>query len=182
MSIGHALHLAECEHEAIVDSNKLKDIIHEDNITYSNRAIVCGDQLEAPPGFVPLDEYPVFSTASGPHIAPIPTGWPSAYYFGDGSGGPYSSIVTLRRAEVGIHYVDENEIPTYNIWQALPGEQHTVPRVEMTALLLVAKNVHHAVVVDFFTDSQLTSNTYHERQHRAKFANTANQWVKLFSL
>lgn len=146
-------HLAECEHEAIADSNKLKDIIHEDNITYLNRAITCEHQLEAPPGFVPLDEYPVFSTDSGPNITPIPTDWPSGYYFGDGSGGPYSSIVSFRRAGVGIqliHYVDENKIPTYNICPGLLGEQQTVPRAELTALLLVPENVHHAAVVDFF--------------------------------
>lgn len=97
----------------------------------------------------------------------VPTIWPSGYYFGDGSGGPYSGIPQLRRAGVGVHHVSPEEIPTYSWWQALPGEAQTVPRAELTALVLVALYVHDAAVVDFFTDSKITTNTYHKGKHRA---------------
>jgi len=36
-------------------------------------------------------------------------GWPSGYYFGDGSGGKYSRYPTLTRCGVGVQYVDEEK-------------------------------------------------------------------------
>ena len=57
-----------------------------------------------------------------------------------------------------------------------------MPGAELTALLLVAINVHVSAVVDFFTDSKLTANTYHKSKYRVKFASNADLWVWLFQL
>jgi len=46
----------------------------------------------------------------------------------------------------------------------------------------VAIHVHDAAVVDFFTDSKITANTYYKGKKRAKFAANADLWVYLFQL
>jgi len=58
----------------------------------------------------------------------------------------------------------------------------TVPRSELTALLLVAINGHEAAYVDVFTDSKITADTYHRGKPRARFAANADLWVYLFQL
>jgi len=83
---------------------------------------------------------------------------------------------------VGVHRVSPEKVPTYSWGQTLPGEAQTVPRSELTALLLVAINVHDAAIVDFFTDSKIIANTYHKGKHRAKFAANADLWGRLFQL
>ena len=70
---------------------------------------MCEHQLASPEGFDPLEEYQLFSTASGEGIQPLEAERPSGYYFGDGSGGTHSKYPTLCRAGVGAHYVDEYE-------------------------------------------------------------------------
>jgi len=113
---------------------------------------------------------------------PIPNEWPSGYYFGDGSGGNYSKYPTLRRAGVGLHYVNLDKVPMYNFWQPLPGPQQTVPRAELFALCLAVTHVHQAGVIDFFTDSLITANTFNKGPARARLANNADLWNYLFGL
>lgn len=126
---------------------------------------------------------PTSNTTDEPQIEEhVPSIWPSGYYFGDSSEGPYSGIPQLRRVGVGVHHASPEKVPTYSWWQALPGEAQTVPRAEFTALLLVAINVHDSAAVDLFTDSKITSNTYYKGKHRSKFAANADLWVWLFQL
>jgi len=68
----------------------------------------------------------------------------------------------------------------YNFWQALPGQQQTVPRAELYALLLSVLHVEVDGVIDFFTDSLITANTFNKCPDRAKFANDADLWCQLF--
>ena len=78
---------------------------------------------------------------------------------------------------MGVHHVSPDKEPTYSWWHALPGETQTVPRAELTALLLVAMHVHDAAVIDFFTDSKITADTYYKGKSRAKYAANADHWV-----
>jgi len=94
----------------------------------------------------------------------------------------HSSITQLRRCGVGVHHVSPDKEPTYSWWHALPGTTQAVPRAELTALLLVAIHVHDAAVIDFFTDSKMTADTYYKGKKRAKFAANADLWVYLFQL
>lgn len=110
----------------------------------------------------------------------LPERWPSGYYFGDGSGGPYSKYPTLRRCGVGLHYVNENKEPVFNCWQALPGGEQTVPRAELFALALAVEHIELCGVIDFFTDSLITANTYNKGPSRAKVAAHDDLWCQLF--
>ena len=75
------------------------------------------------------------STSSGPrNPAGIRIPRPSGYYFGDGSGGEYTTYTSPRRAGVGLHYVNEHKTPMYTIWQALLGITRTVDKAELHAV------------------------------------------------
>lgn len=126
----------------------------------------------------PAAEHSQSTNNLSPSLVPEP--WPSGYYFGDGSGGKYSKYLTLRRAGVGLHHVSPDKTPTYSFWQALPGPQQTVPRAELFALLLAVEHVEVDSVIDFFTDSLITANTFNKGPSRAKFAANADLWCQLF--
>lgn len=51
--------LEQCEHEDIVNSNFLKERMHEDNTVFMNRATLCENQSQTPTGFDPLDKLPI---------------------------------------------------------------------------------------------------------------------------
>lgn len=106
--------------------------------------------------------------------------WPSGFYFGDGSGGRYSSYPTLRRCGTGIAYLDWDMDHQYDIWSPLPGAIQTVPRAELYALLIVVHHVRPNARVHFFTDSKNTRDTYYRGQPRAALAANADLWVSLF--
>lgn len=48
-------------------------------------------------------------------------GWPSGYYFGDGSGGNYSKYPPIRGCGVGVHYVNPGKQPVFDASTPRPG-------------------------------------------------------------
>jgi len=73
--------------------------------------------------------------------AAFPNGWPSRYYFGDGSGGKYSKYITISRCGVGLHYVNIDKQPLIDASMPLPGEIQSNNRAEIYAILIAAQNV-----------------------------------------
>ena len=55
----------------------------------------------------------------------------------------------------------------------------TVPRSELTGVLLVVENIRPDALIHFFTDSRITGDTYYKGVHRARLATNADLWVKL---
>lgn len=128
--------LANTEEEAINKSQHLIIELSTNQIAYYNRALIQKHQLEPGELCNPLDDY---TLQIKPHTRDIQTWdigalWPSGYYFGDGSDGRYSKYPSLTRCGVGVHYVDPDKIPTYDMSTPLPGgeykqtiEQHYMP-------------------------------------------------------
>jgi len=52
----------------------------------------------------------------------------------------------------------------------LCGPIQTVPRSELSAVLIIARKVHSGAKVDSFTDSKITKDTYYKGSSRARFA------------
>jgi len=89
----------------------------------------------------------------------------------------YTSYDVLRRCGVGIHYVDGDDQPYYNVWQALPHPIQTVPRSELTALVIVLRNaVVVAAQVGFYTDSEIAN------KYLPNLSRLANLWMELVTL
>lgn len=106
--------------------------------------------------------------------------WPSGYYFGDGSGGRYAQYPTLTRCGVGVHYVDLDKTPTYNMSTPLPGEVQANNRAEIYAILITVHNIELAGKIDFFTDNKIARDTYNKGKDRARLANHADLWSEIF--
>lgn len=111
----------------------------------------------------------------------MPQEWPSGYYLGDGFRGTYSCHDFMRRCGVGVHYVHPDITPGFEAWQPLCGPVQTVPRSELTALLIEAQRVHSGANLDFFTYSKIFKDTYYEGLSRARFAANSDLWVELCS-
>lgn len=158
--------------------SKLRPDLKDEHEHYYNRLLVTEDMLYLDPAFDPLDESPVVNTTPHPEV---PDEWSPGYYFGDGSGGTYSSYDFLRRCGVGVHYVDPDLTPGFNAWQPLCGPVRTVPRSELTACVTTVQTVTFAVKIDFFTDSLITKNTYYKGLARAGFAANSDLWSVLFA-
>ena len=81
---------------------------------------------------------------------------------------------------VGVHYVDLDKTPTYNMSTPLPGEIQTNNRAEIYAILIVVQNLELAGKVDFFTDNKIARDTYNKGKNRARLANHADLWSEIF--
>jgi len=70
-------------------------------------------------------------------------------------------------------HVDNNRPrePLYKISTPLEGNIQTVPRPELTAVLITVQNIEYNGRIDFFTDSQITRDTYYKGKERARLAN-----------
>jgi len=88
--------------------------------------------------------------------------WPGGQYFGDGSGGEYTSHPELRRCGVGLACYDHANQLLFE-WKApLLGEVQTVFRAEMLALLICVSHVVAGAVVYFYTDNLGVFNAYYK--------------------
>ena len=86
--------------------------------------------------------------------APPPEAWPSGDYFGDGSGGRFSSIPSLRRCGIGLAFL-VNGVLQFGLRSPLPGDVQTVPRSEVAAahvllLHLAPKPLFHSFQITRF--------------------------------
>ena len=88
--------------------------------------------------------------------------WPSGQYFGDGSGGEFTSYPSLIRCGTGLVCYDASCSYVFGAHTPLFGEVQTVFRAEMLASFLVVKHVGYEAEVTFFTDNLGVSNAYHK--------------------
>lgn len=170
--------LCDSVEEAVIHTQDLINDLELDKLHYYNRLLITEDLVQLGDQYAPLEHSPVFTSTV--HPEGIPDNWPSGYYFGDGSGGVYSSYDFLRRCGVGIHYVNPELVPGFNAWQPLLGQVQSVPRSELTALCLVIEKVESGGTVDFFTDSKITKDTFNKGIARARFAANSDLWIQLF--
>lgn len=111
-----------------------------------------------------------------------PNGWPSGYYFGDGSGGKHSKYPPITRCGVGVHYVNPHRQPVFDASMPLPGEIQSNNRAEIYAILVAVRHIEVAGKIYFFTDNKPARNTYNKGKHRARLACHADLWSELFAI
>jgi len=80
----------------------------------------------------------------------------------------------------GVHDVDPDKTPTYNMSTPLPGEIQTNNRAEIYAILITVQNIELAGKIDFFTDNKIAKDTYNKGKDRARLANHADRWSEIF--
>ena len=70
--------------------------------------------------------------------------------------------------------------PVYKMSTPLPGPIQTVPRSELTAVLITVQKIEVNGRNDFFTYSETTKYSFYKGHARARLVNTADLWNKLF--
>ena len=101
---------------------------------------------ELKPEHQPLEQ--TYYVLRGPRKPEGEGSWPSATYFGDASGGFYTSYRTLRRVGMGIAaYTQEQGAPLFQCQLPLTGKVQTVPRGET--------QIFHVLILMLSNDSQI---------------------------
>jgi len=147
---------------------------------YWNRGLMPAKFLETPPHAAPLQQYDIHYT---PGLSPLiaPGEWPSGDYFGDGSGGVDTAIPVLRRCGSAVCvYGDTGPILTAST--PLPGEEQTVYRAELYALILAVELVELNGFVNYFIDNQAVHDTFHKGKDRALMSQAADLFDRLFAV
>ena len=87
--------------------------------------------------------------------------WISGVYYGDASGGEFTSYRPLRRCGCGVAVIDAQGDLLFGANFTLPGEVQTVPRAELFALVFLTRNMCALAEVEYITDNLGLYNTYH---------------------
>jgi hypothetical protein len=107
--------------------------------------------------------------------------WPVGVYYTDGSGGKYSSVPQLRRCGVGVACVEDEPLRfSWGCHSPLPGDRQTVPRAELFAIILIAKNAAPGDVT-VYSDSLLSVNLYNGGQAGCLKSDNVDLWQDLWS-
>jgi len=147
-------------------------------------------------GLLPLDKVTTYANRDGVIVpltppveeivlfnsGPVPDGneWPSGTYYGDGSGGEYTAIPTLRRCGVGVCIRGEDGTKLWGVWYALPGEIQTVARAELSALSTVVEHAQPGALIRFVSDNKNNVKFFNKGKDRALGSSNQDMFASIF--
>jgi len=141
--------------------------------------------LEVPEAHAPLESYNLttVNNSSGGVSYPLytPGHWPSGDYFGDGSEGVDTAMPVLRRCGVAICLYGRTG-PIQTAYSPLPGDEQTVYRAELLAVIFAVELVEEEGTVNYFIDNQAVCDTYHKGYDRALLSQAADLFHRLFAV
>ena len=88
-----------------------------------------------------------------PDGLPLPIVWNSGTYYGDASGGDFTTFAPIRRIGCGLAAIDSNGALIAGMSLNLPGPVQTVPRGELFALVMLMHFVDLCSDIDYVTDN-----------------------------
>ena len=115
-----------------------------------------------------------------PHFSQPPPKYTSGRYYGDGSGGEFSSTTVLRRCGCAIVQVDENGNRIHAVRFPLPGAVQTVPRSEVYCLKWLVDNVEPLSEIHYVTDNLNLSNTFAKGPCAGQLSSNADLYWDIF--
>ena len=95
----------------------------------------------------------------------------SGTYYGDASGGDFSSVPLIRRVGVGLCSISPQGNLLFGVHCNLPGDVQTVPRGEIYALYLLLQLASPMATIDYVTDNEGLYDVYNKGP---KFSQTTN--------
>jgi ribonuclease HI len=122
-------------------------------------------------------------------VGPKPRGeWTAQVYFTDGSGGPHSSVPSIRRCGYGIAVLKpaknspaEHEF-SWGAFAVLPGRKQTVPRAELEAIVAVLRHHKHGTEVRVVSDSELNVKLYLAGPAAGARTVNSDMWAEFWQL
>jgi len=106
--------------------------------------------------------------------------WRSGTYYGDASGGEFTSYPELRRCGCGVAAIHPDGTLHYGASFSLPGEIQTVPRGELYALLFLVDRLAPLTEVDFVTDNEGVFNIYNKGPKASNNSANCDLYSELF--
>jgi hypothetical protein len=114
------------------------------------RGILPSDTILPTPPLPPTEDAIIHTINDNSY--PLPN-WESGIYYGDGSGGEFSSFPLIRRCGVGLCSIDGNTSQITGMASLnLPGSIQTVPRSEYYAFYYLIKQATYGANLVFVTD------------------------------
>ena len=155
------------DHTAITSTDKLTRIACDESVDFPCLWLrgICPKKLTSiPEAYLPTSEYIIkYIAYDSPIAAAIVV---SGTYYGDASGGRFSSYGPLIRCGIGlvkIGYDNCNNI--YREWGVqlnLPGVVQTVPRAELYALQYLLNEAAENAEIEVITDNKKNSETFNK--------------------
>lgn len=108
--------------------------------------------------------------------------WTGGTYYGDASGGKYTSIPAIRRIGCGVAKIDDRGNIIFGFSFDLPAEAQTVGRGELFSLLFVVQNLEEDVEFTYIIDNESVFKSYHYGPEACKLSNNADLYAQLFTL
>ena len=106
----------------------------------------------------------------------------SGTYYGDASGGKFTSFPVLRRIGVGVVQVDVEANLVWGHSFNLPGPIQTVPRGELFAILYVIQRTSYNKTIHFVTDNLKVAQKYNEGKDSALLSTNCDLFKELFEI
>ena len=108
--------------------------------------------------------------------------WGSGTYYGDGSGGEFTSHPLLRRCGVGISTVDAEGSLVFAASMNLPGKYQTVPRAEYFAFFYIINLAEPRANILYVTDHEPLKNVFDKGRDAAAESINHDLLVTVFDL
>jgi hypothetical protein len=149
---------------------------HEQNPAFWLRGLISSSMTEIPPPHdSPTDELSIT------HINPEVANWSSATYYGDASGGEYTSYNEIRRVGVSVVFVSEDSRTTiFGLHCNLPGQIQSVGRGELFALVMLSRQLLPVTNVMYVTDNKPLSDTFNKGPMAGRSSVNCDLYKELF--
>jgi hypothetical protein len=140
------------------------------------RGILPSALTQLPPEAVPKSQVNVI------YVNPDSVDWTSRSYYGDASGGKYTSHRRLRRCGCGVVAVDSQGSLEFGMKCNLPGAVQTVGRGELFAFVLLVRHLPFSVDAEYITDNEPLYKTYNAGPRAGANSANCDLFEEVFSL
>jgi len=149
---------------------------HEQNPAFWLRGLISSSMTAIPsPHNSPTDDLSIT------HINPEVANWSSATYYGDASGGEYTSYNEIRRVGVSVVFVSEESRTTiFGLHCNLPGQIQSVGRGELVALVMLSRQLLPVTDVIYVTDNKPLSDTFNKGPMAGRNSANCDLYKELF--
>ena len=143
------------------------------------RGLLPSHYTEIQPEYLPRNDLVVIPTNSDNII------WENfkhGTFYGDASGGIFSSMPRIRRIGCGLIQIDGTGELVWGQHFNLPGKIQTVPRGELYVLLYLVERLEPFSDVTYVTDNQKVSQTYNNGKEAALKSTNCDLYKDIFRL
>ncbi len=123
------------------------------------------------------DDYSITYTGDNPTYL-----WEHSIYYGDASGGEFTSISSLRMCGCGLATLSQTGELIAGASFPLPGSVQTVPRAKIFALVVLVQNAPCMAILEYITDNKGLYDTFSKGPKAGARATNSDLYDDIFNL